>query len=99
MMYWRSGGIAPRILNLSTKWGQGSASCTGRFTPQGKNPRYPLDSRLGGPQRQSGRGGEEKTPHNCPCQELNADRPTRSLVTIPTELLRTLAVNLCFQTN
>jgi hypothetical protein len=28
--------------------------------PQGKNPRYPLDRTLGGPQSRSGRGGEEK---------------------------------------
>jgi hypothetical protein len=28
--------------------------------PQGKNPWYPLDRRLGGPQSRSGRDGEEK---------------------------------------
>jgi hypothetical protein len=28
--------------------------------PQGKSPWYPLDRRLGGPQIQSGRGGEKK---------------------------------------
>jgi len=28
--------------------------------PQGKRPLYPLDRRLGGPQSQSGCGGEEK---------------------------------------
>jgi hypothetical protein len=28
--------------------------------PPGKDTRYPLDRRLGGPQSQSGRGGEEK---------------------------------------
>jgi hypothetical protein len=28
--------------------------------PRGKNPRYPLDRRLGGPQNRSGRRGEEK---------------------------------------
>jgi hypothetical protein len=27
---------------------------------RGKNPQYPLDRRLGGPQSRSGRGGEEK---------------------------------------
>jgi len=26
----------------------------------GRSPSYPLDRRLGGPQRRSGRGGEEK---------------------------------------
>jgi hypothetical protein len=29
-------------------------------SPQGKSPLYPLDMRLGGPQSQSGFGGEEK---------------------------------------
>jgi hypothetical protein len=28
--------------------------------PPGKEPWYPLDRRLGGPQSRSGRGGEEK---------------------------------------
>jgi hypothetical protein len=32
----------------------------GRFTPRGKNTRYLLDRRLGGPQSRSGRRGEEK---------------------------------------
>jgi hypothetical protein len=40
--------------------GEWSASRPGRFTPQGKNLRYPLDRRLGGPQNWSGRRGEEK---------------------------------------
>jgi len=30
------------------------------FYTQGKNPWYPLDRRLGGPQSQSGHGGVEK---------------------------------------
>jgi hypothetical protein len=57
--YW-GGGIAPRILDLDTRW-----KWVVSFTPQplyrqGKSPRYPLDRRLGGPQSRSGRGGEEK---------------------------------------
>jgi hypothetical protein len=36
--------------------GEWSASRSGRFTPQGKSPWYPLD----GPQSRSGRGAEEK---------------------------------------
>jgi hypothetical protein len=40
--------------------GEWSASRTGRFTPQGKSPWYPLDRSLGGPQSRSGRGGEQK---------------------------------------
>jgi len=34
--------------------------------PQEKSPRYPLDSRLGGPQIQSGHGGEEKNSQPLP---------------------------------
>jgi hypothetical protein len=31
--------------------------------PSGKEPRYPMNRRLGGPQSQFGRGGEEKNSH------------------------------------
>jgi hypothetical protein len=51
-----------------------------------KNPQYPWDRRLGGPQSQSGQGGEEKNSHHCPCRELNPGCPACSLVTILTEL-------------
>jgi hypothetical protein len=40
--------------------GEWSASQPGCFTPLGKSPRCPLDRRLGGPQSQSGKRGEEK---------------------------------------
>jgi hypothetical protein len=64
--YWDSGGIAPRILNLGTRW-----RWVVRFTPrplypQGKSPWYPLHRRLGGKQSRSGRGGEEKNSHPLP---------------------------------
>jgi hypothetical protein len=39
--------------------GKWSASRFGLFSP-GKEPRYPLDRRLGGPQTRSERSGEEK---------------------------------------
>jgi hypothetical protein len=39
--------------------GEWSASRTGRFTPPGKEPQYPLESSLGEPQNRSGRRGEE----------------------------------------
>jgi hypothetical protein len=39
--------------------GEWSASSPGRLCPQGKNPRNPLDGRLDGPQRRSGRGEEK----------------------------------------
>jgi hypothetical protein len=45
--YWWSGGIAPRILHLGTRWRRVVS-----FTPrllylQGKSPWYPLETRLG----------------------------------------------------
>jgi hypothetical protein len=60
--YWRSGGIAPLILDLGIRW-----RCVVSFTPrslypQGKSPWYPLDRRLGGPQSRSGDCDEEKIP-------------------------------------
>jgi hypothetical protein len=58
--YWGSGGIGALILDLGTR-----SRWVVIFTPrplyrQEKSPMYPLDRRLGGPQRRSGRGGEEK---------------------------------------
>jgi hypothetical protein len=55
-----SGDIAPRILDLGTRW-RWVVSFTSRpLYPQGKSPWYPLDRRLGESQSRSGRGGEEK---------------------------------------
>jgi hypothetical protein len=42
------------IHDLGTRWGEWSASLPGRALPLRKNPKYPLDRRLGGPQRRSG---------------------------------------------
>jgi hypothetical protein len=61
--YWGSGGIAPHaFLTSALDGGEWSASRPGRFTPQGKSPRYPLDRRLGESQSRSGYGDEEKNP-------------------------------------
>jgi hypothetical protein len=57
---WGSGGMAPRILDLGTRWRWVVSFKPRTFYSQGKNPRYPLDRRLGGPQIWSGRDGEEK---------------------------------------
>jgi hypothetical protein len=64
--YWGSGGVAPRIINLNTRW-KWMVSFTPRpLCTQGKSPWYPLDRRLGGPQSRSGRGGEEKNSEPLP---------------------------------
>jgi hypothetical protein len=58
--YWVSGDIALRILTSALEGGERSASRPGLFTPRKRTPWYPLDKRLGGPQSQSGGGGEEE---------------------------------------
>jgi hypothetical protein len=64
--YWGSGGIAPLILDLGTRW-RWVVSFTPRpLYPQGKSPWYPLNRRLGGPQSRSRRGGEEKNSQPLP---------------------------------
>jgi hypothetical protein len=56
---WGSGGMAPRILDLGTRW-RWVVSFTSRpLYTQGKSPWYAMDRRLGGPQSRSERGGEE----------------------------------------
>jgi hypothetical protein len=54
------GCIAPRILELGTRWRSVVSFIPPPLYPQGKSSWYPLDTRLGGPQSRSERGGEEK---------------------------------------
>jgi hypothetical protein len=64
--YCGSGGIAPRILDLGTRW-RWVVSFTPRPPyPQGKSLWYLLARRLAGSQRWSGRGGEEKNSQPMP---------------------------------
>jgi hypothetical protein len=58
--YLGSEGIAPRILDLGTRWEWVISFMPPLLHPQGKSPPYPLYRRLGGPQNRSGRGGEVK---------------------------------------
>jgi hypothetical protein len=46
--YWGSGGIAPHILDLSTRWRLVVSFMPQLLYPQGKSPWYPLDRRLVG---------------------------------------------------
>jgi hypothetical protein len=55
-----SGGIAPLVLNLDTKWMWVVSFTARQIHPRGKNPWNPLDGRLGGTQNRPRRGGEEK---------------------------------------
>jgi hypothetical protein len=57
---WGSGCIDPHCLDLGTSWMWVVSFTPLPLYPRGKSPRYTLVRRLGGPQSQSGRSGEEK---------------------------------------
>jgi hypothetical protein len=59
--YWRSGGIAPHIFDLGTRWRWVVSFTPLPLYPQGKRPWYPLDRRLVGPQSRSGGSGVKKS--------------------------------------
>jgi hypothetical protein len=54
---WRSGGTALHILNLGAIWSWVVSFMRWPQYPQEKDPRYPLDRRMGKPQSRSGRCG------------------------------------------
>jgi hypothetical protein len=58
--YSGSGGTAPHILDLGTRWRWVVSFMPWLLYSQGKCPWYPLDRRLGGPQSHSGHSGREK---------------------------------------
>jgi hypothetical protein len=57
----------------------------------GKELRYPFDRRLDGLHSKSGRGGEEKIFLDCSSRESKTARPTRNIVTVLGELLRSIS--------
>jgi hypothetical protein len=71
--YWGSGGTAPRILDLGTRWRWVVSFTLRPLCPQGKSHWYLLDRRLGGPQSFFGCGGEEK--NSQPRRESNPRTP------------------------
>jgi hypothetical protein len=77
--YWEWGYNSKHSMNSVLDGDEWSASRPGRFTPQGKGPRYPLDRRLVWPQSQSGHGVEEKRSQPPPGIETRLyDRPACS---------------------
>jgi hypothetical protein len=88
--YWGSGGIAPRIFDLGTRWRWVVSFTPWPLYPQGKSPWYPLDRRLGGPQRRSWHSSEEKNSQLLPGLEPPifqsiAQRYTNELSRLPYE--------------
>jgi len=76
--YWGSGGIGSCILNFSTPWRWVVSLMPQLFYPWVKSYWNPLNRKLGGPQIQSGHGGDEKALQHCPSWELNPDHPAHN---------------------
>jgi hypothetical protein len=74
-----SGDIAPRILNLGTRWRWEVTFTSHPLHPRCNSSRYPMDRRLGGLQSRSGCSGEEKKSHHYPSRELTPGRPPSNL--------------------
>jgi hypothetical protein len=88
--YWGSGGIAPRILYLGTRW-RWMVSFTPRpLYSQGNNPCYLLNRSLGGPQSRSGRDDGENNSQPLPGLEPPIIQPVAQRYT--TELSRLLYI-------
>jgi len=68
--YWWSDGIAPRILDLATRWRWAVSFKSWPIYTQGKRHWYALDRTLCGSQSGSGWGGEEKNSQPQPGLEL-----------------------------
>jgi hypothetical protein len=82
--YWLSGGAAPHILNLRARW-----RWVVSFTPPASVP--PCNHWIGGwvdPRAGPDAVAKRKIPSSR--HESNPDRPSRSLVSTPTELSRLL---------
>jgi hypothetical protein len=86
-MFWGSGGIAPRILNLGTRW-TWSASCPGRFTPRERTPSAHWIGGGVGPNAGLDAVAKRKNPN--PYRESNPACSACNLVTTLTELPRLL---------
>jgi hypothetical protein len=88
----RSGCIAPRILDLGSRWRWVVSFTPQPLYPQGESPCYSMDRRLGGPRSQSGRGGEEKNSQTLPGLELPISQPIAQRYT--TKLFRQTKKNV-----
>jgi hypothetical protein len=84
--------IDQRIIDLGTSWRWVVSFTPQPLYPRGRNCRYPLDRRLGGPQNRSRRRGEEKnlvpTGTRAPTPRPSSPQP----LAIPTALSRLMSL-------
>jgi hypothetical protein len=90
--YWGNGGIAPRILNLGTRWKWVVSFMPRPHYPRRKSPVIHWIGGWVGPRAGLGAVAKREKFHYWLCRESNAGRPARSLVSVLTELLRFLYI-------
>jgi hypothetical protein len=78
--YWGSGVQLHAFFSLGTRWMWVVSFTPQPLYPQGKSPWYPMERGMGGPQSQSGRGGEEKNSQLLPGPEHAIIQPLPSAV-------------------
>jgi len=88
MKIWRSGGIAPRILNLGNRWRWVVSFTLRPLYPRGKSSGAHWRGGWFGHRTGLDSGANKKS--LCPCRKLNPGRSARDLVTILTKLFRLL---------
>jgi hypothetical protein len=76
--YYGSWSIAPRILDLATRWRWVVSFTPLPLYPQGRSPWYTLDSRVSGPQSRSGHGVEENSQPPPGIEPRSSHRPAQS---------------------
>jgi hypothetical protein len=95
----RSGGIAPHILNLDTKWMTSFRLRPFKLRAKCPSPRYVLNSKVGGSQSRSAQLETDKCLLPLPGLEPRfLSCPVRILITTPTELSR-LSAYVLFKTS
>jgi hypothetical protein len=87
----RSGGmevLLQPLFDLGTRWRRVVRFTPRQLYPQGQNPWYPLDRRMGGSQSRAGPGGEEKNSQPLPGLEPSNIQPVAQRYTTRSSRLR-----------
>jgi len=94
--YWGSGGTAPIIIDLGTRWRWVVSSTPRLLYPQGKSPLCPLVRRLAGPRAGWDAVMKRKIPRPCRFSNPRSSSPQSSTVPLsyPVSLYSTYSLSL-----